>query len=71
MLIRVEACVCAFIGVIVRALYHVIAKLSLASLVLFSRLKLRQVYSLFAWAENKRLKVLLTDLCERKILLAG
>jgi 7,8-dihydro-6-hydroxymethylpterin-pyrophosphokinase len=27
--------------------------------------------SLFAWAKNKRLKVLLTDLCERKILLAG
>jgi hypothetical protein len=26
--------------------------------------------SLFAWAENKRLKVLLTDLYERKILLA-
>jgi hypothetical protein len=28
-------------------------------------------HSLFAWAENKRLKVLLVDLCERKILLAG
>jgi hypothetical protein len=27
--------------------------------------------SLFAWAKNKRLKVLLADLCERKILLAG
>jgi hypothetical protein len=27
------------------------------------------VFSLFAWTENKRLKVLLADLCERKILL--
>jgi hypothetical protein len=26
---------------------------------------------LFAWAENKWLKVLLADLCERKTLLAG
>jgi hypothetical protein len=26
---------------------------------------------LFAWAENKQLKVLLADLCEKKTLLAG
>jgi hypothetical protein len=26
---------------------------------------------LFAWTENKPLKVLLADLCERKALLAG
>jgi hypothetical protein len=26
---------------------------------------------LFGWTENKRLKVLLADLCERKTLLAG
>jgi hypothetical protein len=30
-----------------------------------------QACSLFAWAENKRLKVLLADLCERKTLLVG
>jgi hypothetical protein len=31
----------------------------------------RCAINLFVWAENKRLKVLLADLCERKILLAG
>jgi hypothetical protein len=28
-------------------------------------------FALFAWAENKRLKVLLADLCKKKTLLAG
>jgi hypothetical protein len=31
---------------------------------------LKHTVGLFAWAENKRLKVLLADLCERKTLLA-
>jgi hypothetical protein len=30
-----------------------------------------RIEGLFAWAENKRLKVMLVDLCERKTLLAG